>query len=89
LAGNTTLGGTILATNAQVRGNATLLNGTILVASTAITANSQVVLTRMVNGSGTVGQLAAINATYNPGVNFTITSSAATDNSTVRWLIIN
>ena len=89
LVGNATLNGTIALNNAQICGNATLLNGTILVNSTAVTANSIVLLSRIVNGTGTQGNLNVINASVNAGANFTVASSAATDNSTVRWLIIN
>lgn len=66
-------------------GNATLVAGTIAVASTRIAAGSYVVLTRKTIG-GTAGNL---SYTLSAGVGFTINSSSGTDTSTVTWVIVN
>jgi len=70
-------------TNARM-GVATLVAGEIGVLNTSITANTRVFLTMLTPG-GTPGFLYPILA---PGVRFTITSTSATDTSTVMWLLI-
>ena len=85
--GNSTLNGTITLNSAQICGNATLLNGTKLVNSTAITNNSLVFLTRSAVNTGVTGTVYVLSR--NAGVNFTLNSTAATDNSTMNYLIIN
>lgn len=67
-------------------GVATLVAGTVTVNTTKALTNSRIHLTSN-SGGGTPGWLrvsARVNAT-----SFTITSSSATDTSTVAWLIIN
>jgi hypothetical protein len=61
-------------------GVATLAAGTVSVANTSVTANTRVYVTRQAAG-GTLGHL---SVTKNPGVGFTITSSAA-ETSTLAW----
>ena len=85
--GNTTVNGTVTLNNAQIVGSATLLNGTKLVNSTAITNSSVVLMGRSAAGTGTTGTAYVLSR--NAGVNFTLNSTAATDNSTIDWLIIN
>jgi len=68
-------------------GTATLLNGTILVNTTMVTANSLILYSRQTNGTGATGNL--FIPAKNAAANFTINSSAATDNSTVAWMLIN
>jgi hypothetical protein len=67
-------------------GTATLSgSGTATVADTTVTANSIIMLTSQVDG-GTPGWLRVSARTA--GTNFTITSSSATDTSTVGWVMI-
>lgn len=71
-------------TNSKL-GTAVLVGGTVTVANTSVTANSRIFLTSQTDG-GTPGWLrvsAKVNAT-----SFTITSSSATDTSTVAWHIV-
>ncbi len=71
-------------TNAKI-GTAVLVAGTVTVANTSVTANSRIFLTSNTDG-GTPGWLrvsAKTNAT-----SFVITSSSATDTSTVAWIIV-
>lgn len=66
-------------------GTAVLVAGTLVVSTTAVTANSRIFLTCQVPG-GTPGFLrvsARVAAT-----SFTILSSSGTDTSTVAWLIV-
>lgn len=70
---------------AMVRGTATLVNGTVTVSAGAVTAASVILLGRM-TPSGTLGHLAV--PTVTPGVSFVITSSSASDNSEVSYLIL-
>ena len=70
-------------TNARM-GASVLVNGTVTVSTTAVTANSRIFLTSQVDG-GTVGFLRVSGRTA--GTSFTITSSSATDTSTVAWII--
>jgi hypothetical protein len=71
-------------TNAKI-GTATLVGGTVTVANTSITANSRIFLTSNADG-GTPGWL-RVSAKTN-GTSFVITSSSATDTSTVAWQIV-
>lgn len=66
-------------------GNATLVAGTVTVANTAVTASSELFLSRKTIG-GTTGTL---SYTVSAGVGFTITSSSNTDTSVISWLRIN
>jgi hypothetical protein len=71
-------------TNAKM-GTAVLVGGTKAVATTAVTANSRIYITSNVDG-GTPGWLRV--STRTAGTSFTITSSSATDTSTVAWMIV-
>lgn len=71
-------------TNSGV-GIATLVAGTVTVNNSSVTANSRILLTAATPG-GTQGFLSyALSA----GTSFTITSTSATETSTVAYLIIN
>lgn len=65
-------------------GTATLVAGTVTVNTTAVTANSRIFLTSQTDG-GTPGfqRITARTA----GTSFTITSSSATDTSTIAWIL--
>ena len=71
-------------TNARM-GTATLVAGTKLVATTEVTANSRIFLTTNTPGGG-IGAL-YVSARI-AGTSFTITSTSATETSTVAWLIV-
>lgn len=66
-------------------GTATLVAGTVTVATTAVTANSRVFLTAQTLG-GTAGFLRVSARTA--GTSFAITSSSNIDTSTVAWLLM-
>jgi hypothetical protein len=66
-------------------GVATLVAGTVTVATTKVTATSRIQVTSQVDG-GTPGWLRVPNRVA--GTQFTITSSNAADTSTVAWLIV-
>jgi hypothetical protein len=66
------------------QGTAVLVAGTVTVADTAVTANSRILLTSQVDG-GTPG-FVRVSARV-AGTSFTITSSSATDTSTVAYEI--
>lgn len=66
-------------------GRATLVAGTIVVVTTAVTANSEIFLTCQTPG-GTPGFLRVSARTG--GTNFTILSSNAADTSVVAWFIV-
>lgn len=91
LGGNFTLlntGNKILiksGTNASA-GTATLVGGTVTVNTTAVTANSIIHLTSQADG-GTPGFLRITTKTA--GTSFVITSSSASDTSTVGWWIMD
>jgi hypothetical protein len=72
-------------TNAKM-GLATLAAGTVVVSTTAVTATSRIFLTAQTTG-GTAGALRVSARTA--GTSFTITSTSATDTSTVAWMIVN
>jgi hypothetical protein len=73
--------------NASV-GVATLVAGTVVVNTTAVTANSRIFLTRQTT-SGTIGTSVDVTARV-AGTSFTITANGSMlDTSTVAWLIIN
>jgi hypothetical protein len=71
-------------TNARM-GRATLVAGTVTVATTAVAATSEVFLTCQTPG-GTPGFLRVSARTA--GVSFTIQSSSGTDTSVVAWMIV-
>lgn len=64
-------------------GVATLSLGTVTVNTTAVTANSRIMLTKNSGASGGAVRVSARVA----GTSFTITSSDATDSGTVAWII--
>lgn len=66
-------------------GRAVLVGGTVVVATTKVTAASEIFLTNNVNG-GVLGFVTV--AARVAGTSFTITSSSALDTSTISWLII-
>lgn len=68
------------ATNGRA-GTATLSAGTITVANTSVTANTRVCYWRQTSG-GTLGEL---SVTLSAGVSFTISSTSATETSTIYW----
>lgn len=65
-------------------GAAVLVAGTITVNTTAVTANSRIMLTGQ-NTSGAAGEL-SISARV-AGTSFTITSTSGTDTRSVAWII--
>ena len=68
-------------------GTATLVAGTVTVATTKVTANSRIFLT--VQSLGTVAIPTAIAVTARvAATSFTITSAAVTDTSVVAWMIV-
>lgn len=68
----------------QRAGDAILVGGTVTVANTTVTANTKVIVSRKVSG----GTLGFLTYTVSAGTSFTITSSSATETSTVTyWLI--
>ena len=84
--GTMTMNSLIVVGSNQTVGTATLANGTKTVSTTAVTAASEIFLTRKA-ASGTLGNLNITS--QNAGANFTIGSGTATENSTVNWLIVN
>jgi hypothetical protein len=66
------------------QGTAVLVAGAVTVADTAVTANSRILLTSQVDG-GTPG-FVRVSARV-AGTSFTITSSSATDTSTIAYEI--
>lgn len=71
-------------TNSKI-GTAVLIGGAATVANTSVTANSRIFLTSQANG-GTPGFLRITAKTV--ATSFVITSSSATDTSTVAWMIV-
>lgn len=71
-------------TNAKM-GTAILVAGSIIVSTTAVTANSRIFLTTQLLG-GAAGFL-SVTARV-PGISFTIGSSSGTDTSTVAWMLV-
>jgi len=66
-------------------GRDTLVDGTVVVSNTSVTANSEIFLTCQTPG-GTTGFLSVSARTA--GTSFTILSSSATDTSIVAWFIV-
>ena len=66
-------------------GKATLVAGTVTVNNTNVTADTIIILTPQ-NSSGTVGHARVTSVTA--GTSFTITSTSATDTSTIGYLLI-
>lgn len=71
-------------TNAKM-GTAVLVAGTVVVSTTAVTANSRIFLTSNADG-GTPASAVRVSA-RTAGTNFTITSPNALDTSTIAWII--
>ena len=67
------------------RGRATLVSGVVTVSDSNVTASSDIQLTSNTDG-GTPGWLRV--SARSAGTSFTITSSSATDTSTVAWVMI-
>jgi hypothetical protein len=65
-------------------GVATLVAGTVTVSNTSVTANTQIFCSRSTSG----GALGHLSTTQTASTSFTITSSSATDTSTINWLLI-
>lgn len=72
-------------TNAKM-GVATLVAGTVVVSTTAVTANSRIMLTVQSLGTVVVPSAVGVSA-RTPGTSFTIQSSVGSDTSTVAWTI--
>jgi hypothetical protein len=72
--------------NASIGTSSAMVAGTITVNTTAVTANSKILLS-VATASGTQGFLSV--GTIVPGTSFVINSSGATDTSTINYLIIN
>lgn len=68
-------------------GTAVLVAGTVVVSTTAVTANSRIFLTAQSLGTVTIGQGLAVSARTS-GTSFTILSQSAIDTSTVAWFIV-
>lgn len=66
-------------------GTATLVAGTVTVATTAVTANSRIFLTNQSQG-GTAGFLRVSARTG--GTSFAVTSSSGSDTSTFAWMLV-
>lgn len=75
-----------IARNTTERGTAVLVNGTVTVPNVNVAANSLILLTSQIDG-GTVGFLRVSARTA--GTSFVITSSSATDTSTVGYMLYN
>lgn len=69
-------------------GSVPLVAGTATVSTTAVIANSIILLTVASLGTVTAPQAMHVSA-INAGVSFAITSADATDTSIVNWLIVN
>jgi len=71
---------------AATAGTSTLVGGTVTVNTTAVTANSIILLSHQTN-AGAPGFVSVTARVV--GTSFTITSSSGTDTSTIGWLILN
>lgn len=90
--------GTVAAAGANSFGSVTLVGGTATVATTAVTANSLIVIWRQsigATGANPVGLLyvgpivAATSFEIHAGLSTSVTTDVATDVSVVGWMIIN
>lgn len=75
----------LTATPAIRAGTATLAAGTVNVSRSDVTSGTIVLVTRLVPG-GTLGHLSV--PTISNGTGFTITSSSATETSSVAWTAV-
>lgn len=73
---------------ANSAGTVALIGGTIVVATTAVTASSLIRLTCQALGTVTVPSGLCVSA-KSAGVSFTILASQATDTSTIFWEVVN
>ena len=73
---------------ANSAGSVALIGGTIVVATTAVTASSLIRLTCQALGTVTVPSGLCVSA-KSAGVSFTILASQATDTSTIFWEVVN
>jgi hypothetical protein len=78
-------GGGSYTSNASMGANA-LSAGTMTIASTTVTANTRIFLSVAAKGSNPLG-IPYISA-QTAGVSFTVTSTAATDNAIIAWLLV-
>ncbi len=90
--------GTVAAAGANSFGSVTLVGGTATVATTAVTANSLIVIWRQsigITGANPVGLLyvgpivPATSFEIHAGLSTSVTTDVATDVSVVGWMIIN
>ena len=79
---------TTTTAGANAFGSVTLSGGSAVVSTSAITANSLVLLSVQSLGTVIVATPVAVTA-RSAGVSFTITSAAGTDTSVIAWQIIN
>ena len=82
--GSLQMSGSITLSNGLGRGTIALVGGTITVPNVSTAANSKIMLTAQIPG-GTVGALYVSSRIV--GTSFTITSTSATDTSTVAWMV--
>lgn len=80
--------GTTSAAGANSAGTVALVAGTVVVSTTAVTANSQIHLTCQALGTVTAPSALAVTA-KSAGTSFTILASQNTDTSTIFWEIVN
>lgn len=73
---------------ADFTGTATLVGGTVVVATTRIAAGSKVFISRNTPG-GAVGDLSAPSSSIIAATSFVINSANAGDTSTVNWWFVN
>lgn len=73
---------------ANSAGTVALIGGTIVVSTSAVTANSLIRLTCQALGTVTVPSALCVSA-KSTGANFTILASQGTDTSTIFWEIVN
>lgn len=71
-------------TNASAGVSAAMTAGSITISTTAVTANSIIILTPVGAGTGSISK-----GTVTAGTSFVINSSDGADTRTVQWLIIN
>lgn len=84
LAANKTTAGTTIKSS----GTATLVGGTVTVATAGALTASRIFVQQQALGTVTAAKALAVTARSN-GVSFTITSADATDTSSVAWMILN
>ena len=80
--------GATAAAGANSAGSVALIGGTIVVATTAVTASSLIRLTCQALGTVIVPSALCVSA-LTASTNFTILASDATDTSTIFWEIVN